>query len=171
MQIRPKCNFKHEGPKGGTKRNADAAALFTTGGTKKARKKLVTLLVKDFKTTLLNASEAPYGGDEEKGDEQNNRDKGNERTVYEFIRGAPTAIITRTRRDAEEYRPKWLKKDDGKVMGYEEEPWDKMECSSPEETRFFVTLMMSGGDKEGDGYIPRETKKRGKEEASASDTS
>ena len=56
-------------------------------------------------------------------------------------------------------------------MGYEEEPWDKMECSSPEETRFFVTLMMSGGDKEGDGYIPRENKKRGKEEASASDTS
>ncbi len=46
------------------------------------------------------------------------------------------------------------------------------EDSSPEETRFFVTLMMSRGDKDGgEGYVPKDNKKRGKEECGGSDTS
>jgi hypothetical protein len=77
-------------------------------------------------------------------------------------------------RDAEEYRPLWLEDQERGEVGiaYPEEPWTRKEESSPEETRFFVTLMMSEGDKEGcDGYVPKDNKKRGKEEASGSDTS
>ncbi len=87
--------------------------------------------------------------------------------MYELIRGAPTAIITRSMRDAEEYRPQWLEDQDSEEegIGYPEEPWKQMEESSPEDTRFFVTLMMSGGDKEGgEDYTPKDNKKRGKEE-------
>ena len=94
--------------------------------------------------------------------------------MYELIRGAPTAIITRSMREAEEYRPLWLEDKGGDEVGiaYPEEPWTRKGESSPEETRFFVTLMMSGGDKEGgDGYVPKDNKKRGKQEASGSDTS
>jgi hypothetical protein len=52
MQYGPNCNYKHEGPQGGKKRGADAAALLTSGGSKKSRRKLVSLLVKDFRENL-----------------------------------------------------------------------------------------------------------------------
>ena len=63
----PSCRFKHEGPKGGVKRKADAAALLTTGGAKKARKKLVSLLVKDLKASLKGGKENRKGVDLAKG--------------------------------------------------------------------------------------------------------
>ncbi len=59
----------------------------------------------------------------------------------------------------------------GEDIGYEEEPWESTGNSSPEETHFFVTLIMSGGDKESDDYIPKGSKKRDKTERSESDTS
>jgi hypothetical protein len=34
----PSCNYRHDGPQGGKKRNADSATLLTSGGTKKSRK-------------------------------------------------------------------------------------------------------------------------------------
>jgi hypothetical protein len=75
----PNCNYKHEGPQGGKKRGADAAALLTSGGTKKSRRKLVSLLVKDFRENLKE-------GDEPRRGVNDYREDGDKR-VYELIRG------------------------------------------------------------------------------------
>jgi hypothetical protein len=146
--------------------------LLTAGGTKKARKKLVSLLVKDLESSLKRGKDKNKGVNVEN-EEEVNSDYDDGETVYELIRGAPTAIIIRTLHDAEEYRPKWLHEVDSEEegIGYSDEPWKQKGESSPEETRFFVTLMMSGGGKEGEDYIPKESRKRGKEEKSESDTS
>ncbi len=65
----PNCNYRHEGPQGGKKRNADAATLLTSGGTKKSRKKLVSLLMKDLKESLNGENDAKRGRDEGSEDE------------------------------------------------------------------------------------------------------
>jgi hypothetical protein len=61
--------------------------LLTSGGSKKSRRKLVSLLVKDIRENLKEA-DAPRRG------ANDYREDGDER-VYELIRGAPTCIITR----------------------------------------------------------------------------
>jgi hypothetical protein len=155
----PNCNYKHEGPQGGKKRGAESAALLTTGATKKARKKLVTLLVKDFQESL--------GKRETKGDDGDEDDR-----VYKLMRGAPTVIITRNPGDSREYRPKWLQEEDSSEegMGYDEEPWVGGKESTPAQRHFVVTLMMSRGNNESDDedYIPIPS---GKEEMSAESVS
>jgi hypothetical protein len=93
----PNCNYKHEGPQGGKKRSADAASLLTTGGTKKARKKLVSLLVKVLFESLKQERRGAEG-----------RDSGDEDAhVYKLIRGAPTVMITRDEGDGKDYRLNW----------------------------------------------------------------
>jgi hypothetical protein len=100
-KYRPNCNYKHEDPQGGKKRSADAASLLTAGGTKKARKKLVSLLVKDLSESLKR----------ERGGTRQDReqDSGDEDIthVYKLIRGAPTVIITREEDDGDDYRINW----------------------------------------------------------------
>jgi hypothetical protein len=48
----PNCNFKHEGPQGGGKRKDPFTSLLTSGNSKKARKKIVSLLINDFKESM-----------------------------------------------------------------------------------------------------------------------
>ena len=162
----PSCRFLHEGPQGGKKRKADTT-LLTTGGTKKARKKLVSLLVKDFKESLKGEggrTNESVGYDIEEND-----------NVYELIRGAPTVIITRSAKESGEYRPKWLGQTGGKEngMGYDEEPWSETGRNSPLETQFFVTLMMSKGRDDDKDYRPKRKGMEAKEDegVASSDTS
>ncbi len=95
--------------------------------------------------------------------------------VYELIRGAPTVIITRSVKDSEEYRPKWLGKIGGEEhgMGYNEEPWVGTGHNSPVETQSFVTLMISKKKDDEKDYRPKRKVEETKEDEveSVSDTS
>jgi hypothetical protein len=61
--------------------------LLTSGGSKKSRRNLVSLLVKDIRE-ILKEDDAPRRGI------NHNREDDNDERVYELIRGAPTCIIT-----------------------------------------------------------------------------
>ncbi len=73
--------------------------------------------MKDFKESLK--------GEEGRSEDSVGYDVQENENVYELIRGAPTVINTRSVKDSEEYRPKWLGETGGEEhgMGYNEEPW------------------------------------------------
>jgi hypothetical protein len=141
----PNCNYKHEGPQGGKKRSADAASLLTTGGTKRARKKLVSLLVKDLSESLTRErGGAGHEREHDSGDEDAH--------VYKLIRGAPTVIITREEGDGKDYRLNW----DNDLE--EREPKHR-------NVDFSVTLMMNQKKAGGGDYDePKDSNEDGDEE-------
>ncbi len=128
----PNCNYRHDGPQGGKKRNAEAASLLTSGGTKKSRKKLVSLLMKDLKES--------FDG-ERKGLEQGH-DGDEEAHIYKSIRGAPTVMFMKGGDDGHDYVPEWDNKLEGDTSN--EEGDDEMGTEQEMETvHFNVTLMMN----------------------------
>jgi hypothetical protein len=131
----PNCNYKHEGPQGGKKRNADVASLLTSGGTKKSRKKLVTLLMKDLQESMKGIDRGEkHGRDDEHEDEDAH--------VYKLIRGAPTVMFTQRGDDSQEYRPKWEDDLEGDSDGEKVKPVTRGQRQSKRRNvRFSVTLM------------------------------
>jgi hypothetical protein len=147
----PNCNYKHEGPQGGKKRSADAASLLTAGGTKKARKKLVSLLVKDLSESLKQ---------ERRGTRQDSGDE--DAHVYKLVRGAPTVIITREEGDGDDYRINWGG-DLGK--GTDEEIDDLVNATKRDRyVDFSVTLMMNQEKAGGEDYKPHDSDEDSDEE-------
>jgi hypothetical protein len=92
----PNCNFKHEGPQGGGKRKDPFTSLLTSGNAKKARKKMVSLLINDFKESLSKDGSEPLG-DKGTTDEKPERE---DDTIYRLLRGAPTLIVVRSKGEA-----------------------------------------------------------------------
>jgi hypothetical protein len=150
----PNCNYKHEGPQGGKKRSADAASLLTTGGTKKARKKLVSLLVKDLSESL---KQEKRGGGQDSGDEDAH--------VYKLIRGAPTVMITREEGEGKDYRLNW---DKDLVRNRDNEEVKSINAMNKKQKRrhvdFSVILMMNQNKAGGGDYTPKDSDEDGDEE-------
>jgi len=145
----PNCNFKHEGPQGGGKRKDPFTSLLTSGNSKKARKKIVSLLINDFKESLSQDGsklERDKRGEEKKPDADDDN-------VYRLLRGAPTLIVARSNMDVADYRPRWIRNDRGCVegLGYENEPPSPRPLEAIQST-FFTSLMMKSKKGE-DEYV------------------
>jgi hypothetical protein len=151
----PNCNFKHEGPKGG-KRKDPFASLLTAGTSKKARKKIVSLLINDFKDSL---SQDEPGTVNEVSSGQGKDGQDDDDNVYRLLRGAPSYIITRSSIDSANYRPNWIHdlslNEEG--MRYDNEP--PVHPTSHYNHAFVTVLMMrnTGG---GDNFRPIQSPNR-----------
>jgi hypothetical protein len=126
----PACRYSHDGKKGGKpqdqkKRKQEVVFLATKKG-KKARKQLSTLLIKELKDEFAS-SEHNKGNDED------------DSSLYQLIRGVPSAIISRGGSQVvNDFVPKRLKyKQEGNA------------------TQFYVTLMMASSSDDTEGYSPK----------------
>ena len=161
----PNCNFKHEGPKGGKRKNP-TSTMVTSGQSNKnnrPKKKLkATLVVKD------NQDEKVIDRD----------DSENEDEVYRLIRGAPSFVVTRSAEESSLYRPKWLRNENNReeAMGYNEPPaWTPYDSYCDQKgVKFFVTLMMNSKDKNKDfkpSYLDPDKPRKSSDSGSSSDSS
>jgi hypothetical protein len=105
------CNFKHEGPKGGKRKNPTSSMVASGQSNMKNRpkkKQKATLVVKDNKDEKVI----------------DRADSENEDDVYRLIRGAPSFVVTRSAEESSLYRPKWLRNENNRAegMGYVEPP-------------------------------------------------
>ncbi len=80
----PNCNFKHEEPQGGCERKDPFTSLLTSGNSKKARKKIVSLLINEFKESLSQDGSEPRE-DKRVAEDKHDTEEDN---VYRLLRGA-----------------------------------------------------------------------------------
>ena len=131
----PACRYSHDGHKGGgkpqdLKRKSEVVFLTTKKG-KKARKQLSSLLIKEMKNELGEIGNQPNTDNEDS-------------TLYQLIRGVPSAIISRGGSDFDDFIPS--RNDQMKFV---------QECNT---TQFVVTLMMassSSDDTDTEEFFPR----------------
>jgi hypothetical protein len=127
----PACRYSHDGPKGGKsqdfkKRKSEVVFLTTKKG-KKARKQLSSLLIKEMKNELGAPDNSP-------------QTENDDSTLYQLIRGVPSAIISRGGSDFDDFIPS--RNDQMKL---------NQECN---DTQFVVTLMMSSSSDDTEDYSP-----------------
>ncbi len=111
----------------------------TAGNFKKARKKIVSLLINDFKDSLSqNGSEATNDQHVEDPKEDNDGDE-----FYRLLRGAPPYKITRSSSTSAEYRLHWIRERTGPEagMGYVLESTPSIP-HEPIQTSFITSLMI-----------------------------
>jgi hypothetical protein len=119
---------------------------------KKARKKLTSLLVKDIRSALKEEDEQGEGSTPSP---RGRIDTGTaEDHVYRIIRGMPSVIIANIKGDDDEW-------EGGEFVRRCPQDRGTLNPATKEETKFFVTLMMSRWGKDDGDYDPEDPRGRG----------
>jgi hypothetical protein len=113
-------------------------------------KKLVSLLMKDLKESLIGEKGAKRGRDDGSEDDDAH--------VYKLIRGAFTVMFTQGGGDREDYRLNWDSDLDGSSDTERDQPDNKTEGKwKHRNVRFSVTLMMNQKKAGGDDHVPKDS--------------
>jgi hypothetical protein len=133
-------------------RGRDLLSSYVAPVSKKARTKLTSLFVKDIRSALKEEDEQ---GEGLAPSPRGRLDTGTaEDHVYRIIRGVPSVIIANIKGDDDEW-------EGGEFVRRCPQDRETLNPATMEETKFFVTLMMSRWSKDEGDYDPEDPRGRG----------